>query len=234
MRPRLASLLARRTALVLALVAPIVTPALGAQETADAPALRVELPPLARLGEEGPLVRATGILADPALAELVRGGFPARLRYRVELWAEGRVVDELQRAVTWDVLVRARGRDGRYEVVQRIADRPLSLGDFPRLEDAATAVARPVRVPILPPASARRLYYVAVLDVEALSVSDLDEVNRWLRGDLQPSVRGERNPGTALTRGVRALAARLLGGSRRRYEARSPSFRASSRTTVSP
>lgn len=206
------------------------TRAIGAQQAG----LVVELPAVGRLADDGPLVRATGVLEDRAVDELLRGGFPARLRYRVELWAEGRVVDELQRAVTWDVLVRTRGLDGRFEVIQRVGDRPLSLGDFARVEDAAVAVARPVRVPIRPAADGRRQYYFATLQVEALSVSDLDEVNRWLRGDLQPSVRGERNPGTAITRGVRSLAARLLGGSRRRYEARSLSFRASSRTTVSP
>lgn len=205
-----------------------------AQGAAAPPSLTVDLPAVGRLAEGGPLVRATGMLEDPALTDLVRGGFPARLRFRIELWSEGPVIDALERAATWDVLVRVRGTDGRYEVIQRVADRPVSLGDFARLDDAATAVARPVRVPLLPPPSARRLYYIAVLEVEALSVTDLDEVNRWLRGELRPSVRGERNPGTALTRGVRSLAARLLGGSRRRYEARSPSFRASSRTTVSP
>ena len=222
----------RTSALAASLLVTLAIPARGL--AAQRPALTVELPPIGRLADDGPLVRATGVLEEPALNELLRGGFPARLRYRVELWAEGRVVDELQRAVTWDVLVQTRGIDARYEVIQRVGDRPLSLGDFARLEEAAAAVERPLRVPVRPTTDPRRLYYLATLQVEALSVSDLDEVNRWLRGDLQPSVRGERNPGTALTRGVRTLAARLLGGSRRRYEARSPSFRASSRTTVSP
>ena len=52
--------------------------------------------------------------------------------------------------------------------------------------------------------------------------SDLDELERWLRGEASPAVRGKRNPGTALTRGVRSLASRLLGGEVRRLEAKSP------------
>ena len=48
-----------------------------------------------------------------------------------------------------------------------------------------------------------------------------------MRGELQPTVRGQRNPGTALTRGFRSLATRLLGGERREYTERSPSFRPS-------
>jgi hypothetical protein len=50
-------------------------------------------------------------------------------------------------------------------------------------------------------------------------------VERWLRGELRPAVRGEKNPGTALTRGVRTLVVRLLGGEKRHYEARSGTFR---------
>jgi hypothetical protein len=59
-------------------------------------------------------------------------------------------------------------------------------------------------------------------ELQTLDVSDLDELERWLRGEASPAVRGKRNPGTAITRGVRSLASRLLGGEVRRLEARSP------------
>jgi hypothetical protein len=55
-------------------------------------------------------------------------------------------------------------------------------------------------------------------------VSDLDEVERWLRGELRPAVRGQRNPGTAVTRGVRTVVAKLLGAEKRHYEERSGKF----------
>lgn len=206
----------------------------GSARVVQAQAIEIQLPPPARLAEEGPLVSARGILGDRYLSELVRSGFPARLRFRVELWAEGRLVNELQRVVEWEVVVRPRGADDRYEVLQFVGGRPLSLGAFARLEDADATVARPVRAPIQPGRDGRRRYYLARVDVAALSVTDLDEVNRWLRGELQPAVRGERNPGTALTRGIRTVATRLLGGERRSYEARSAGFRANSRTTPSP
>jgi len=206
----------------------------GSARAGRAQSIEIQLPPATRLSEEGPLVSARGILSDRYLGELVRSGFPARLRFRVELWAEGRIVDALQRAVEWEVLVRPRGSDDRYEVLQIVGGRPLSFGTFAQLEEADATVARPVRVPIEPGRDGRRRYYLARLDVAALSVTDLNEVNRWLRGELQPAVRGERNPGTALTRGLRTVATRLLGGERRSYEARSAGFRANSRTTPSP
>jgi hypothetical protein len=74
------------------------------------------------------------------------------------------------------------------------------------------------------PRGRRRVYYALALDVEMLSVNDLDEVERWLRGELRPAVRGQRNPGTALTRGLRALVVGLLGRENRHYEVRSRTF----------
>lgn len=170
-------------------------------------------------------MRSRAILVDPYLAELLQNGFSARLHYRVELWADGRIFDELQRSAEWDVVVRFRGVEQTYEVIQIVAQRPLSLGTFARLEDADAAASRPVRVPIRAPAQDRRFYYLVTLEVESLSVGDLDEVNRWLRGDLEPAVRGDRNPGTALGRGLRSLATRLLGGERRTLSDQSPTFR---------
>lgn len=187
--------------------------------------VEIQLPTATRLTAEGPLVRARAILVDPYLRELLENGFPARLHYRVELWAAGRFFDELQRSAEWEVRVVSRGVQQRFEVVQIVGQRPLSLGSFIRLEDADAATSRPVRVPIQAPAEDRRFYYLVTLEVEALSVSDLDEMNRWLSGDLSQAVRGERNPGSALGRGLRALASRLLGGERREYEEQSPTFR---------
>ena len=189
------------------------------------PGIEIQLPSATRLTAEGPLVRSRAMLSDAYVKELLQSGFPARLHYRVELWADGRFFDELQRSVEWDVIVRFRGVEQTYEVIQLVGTRPLSLGAFSRIEDAEAAASRPVRVPISAPPNRRRYYYLATLEMESLSVSDLDEVNRWLRGELQPTVRGERNPGTALSRGIRSLATRLLGGERREYSEQSPSFR---------
>jgi len=59
------------------------------------------------------------------------------------------------------------------------------------------------------------------VDVETLDISDLTEMQRWLQGEARPAVQGRRNPGTALTRGLRTLVTRLLGGEVRHLERRS-------------
>lgn len=206
----------------LLLAATVLSAPLAAQAR---PGLEVLLPTNTRLTAEGPTVRARRILDDVAMRELLMAGFPARLHFRVELWADGWLIDELQQTVEWDVIVRFRGVEQSYEVIQYVGARPFPLGSFTRIEDADAAVSRPLRVPLSAPDEDRRFYYLAALEVVSMEASDLDEVGRWLRGELSPAVRGERSAGTALSRGLRAITTRLLGGERREYSQRSPSFR---------
>jgi hypothetical protein len=189
------------------------------------PSVDIVLPAPGQAAIAGPIVQAKEMLAGSRIRELVSAGFTARFKFRVELWSEGRWLNDLERRLDYDVLVRYVPLEKAYEVVQVTHDRPFSLGKFTGLEDAEAAIARPTRVPIAAFATSRKLYYQVLLEVEVLSVSDLDEVDRWLRGELQPAMSGARNPGTAITRGFRTIAARLLGGEKRQYEARTATFR---------
>ena len=83
----------------------------------------------------------------------------------------------------------------------------------------------PFPVALRPDRKGAQYYYNVILDVETLSVSDLDELQRWLNGELQPAVRGKRAPLSALRRGFGTLLSRVLGGEKRHYEARSGPFR---------
>jgi len=190
----------------------------------QAPALELQLPPSGAQLTEGPLVRGVGVLSAGRLRDLLRNGFPARLHYRVELWSVGGLFNDLERTVEWNVVVRHDPLDNSYRVARFAGDRVAQLGRYAEFRDAQAAVERMFRAPIVPRRRGRSYYYAAALDVETLSLSDLDEVERWLKGELRPAVRGERNPGTAVTRGVRTLFVRLLGGESRRYELRSPTF----------
>lgn len=188
------------------------------------PGLTIVAPAPEQVNKTGPVVTASGMLAGRKLQELLASGFPARLHYTVELWSVGGWVNDLERVTEWDVVVRWIALEHVYEVLQVTADHPFSLGKFALLSDAEGAVARPVRAPIVAFTASKRFYYQATLAVETLSLSDLDEVERWLRGELRPAVRGQRNPGTVLGRGVKTLASRLLGGERREYVERTPVF----------
>ena len=188
------------------------------------PVLSITLPGPDQVTRVGPSVAASHMLGGRKLQELLASGFPARLHFVVELWSVGGWVNDLERVTEWDVVVRRIPLENVYEVMQIAADHPFSLGRFAQLEDAEAAVGRPVRASIVAYPDPRRFYYQATVSVAALSLSDLDEVERWLRGELRPAVRGQRNPGTVLGRGVKTLASRLLGGERREYVERTRVF----------
>jgi hypothetical protein len=195
---------------------------LGAQKK-----VRVEVlpPPQNAWTDDEPFVASGGLLTDASMRDLLANGFPARLHYRLERWVGGRWFDDLKAASEWDVILKYDVLGKKYQVVRVVNKKAESLGDFATLEEAATAVEAPYQTTIALPKKGQRGYYNLLLDVETLSLSDLDEVERWLRGELKPAVSGKKNPGTALGRGVRTLVVRLLGGEKRHYEARTGTFR---------
>ena len=189
------------------------------------PQLEVVLPAAATLAADGPVIRALNVVSDKATRELLGNGFPIQLHYRVELWSAGGLFNSLKRQVEWDVIVRYDAMGSRYRIARIIGDRVEPIGQYAQFADAVADVERGFKAPITARTVGDRQYYAASLDVEILSLNDLDEVERWLRGELKPAVRGDENPGTAVGRGMRKLFVRLLGGERRNLEARSGTFR---------
>jgi hypothetical protein len=213
----------RRLALAAFLAAGALPVMLGAQ---GKPSLAIDLPPDSLLTRRGPTVRAMNMLASEHLRDLIEHGFPARFHTRVELVSQGRFFfDQLEASAEWDVFVRYLPTEKKYDVVQVVNDRPLSLGKFTAVADAERAVGRTTGVGIVAPKSDRPHYYQVTMLVEALSERDIDDVARWLRGDVEPGLTGDANPGSVLARGVRTFASKLLGGEKSEYEAHTPHFR---------
>lgn len=79
--------------------------------------------------------------------------------------------------------------------------------------------------PGLRPRRNGRYYYTALLELETLTLSDLAELERWLKGELQPAVSGDGSVPSAVGLGVKRLLIRVLRLPARRYEARSGWFR---------
>jgi hypothetical protein len=191
------------------------------------PKVRVDVmpPPENAWTETPPSISSTGLLADGSMRDLLLNGFPARLHYRLERWTSGRWFDDLKASYEWDVIVKYDVLGKKYQAVRVVNKKVQSLGEFASIDSAELSAEGPYAPAILLPKKGQRGYYNLLLDVETLSLSDLDEVERWLRGELKPAVSGKKNPGTAVGRGVRTLVVRLLGGEKRHYEARTGTFR---------
>jgi hypothetical protein len=89
------------------------------------------------------------------------------------------------------------------------------------LARAAIEGQLPVR---LRPTRPGKYYYTATLEIETLSVSDLQELERWLQGELEPAVSGNQSIPGAIGSGAKRLLIHVLGVPNRRIETRSPRF----------
>lgn len=187
--------------------------------------VEVVLPAPADLATQPPTVRTSGVLAAGRTSELIRNGFPARLHFKLERWAAGTFVNDVKATAEWEFIVQYDPLAKTYKLIRATPQSAVVIGEYSDLSDADAKLAEPYPAPISPPRRGEKSYYVLSLNVEAMSLSDLDEVQRWLRGELRPAVRGRRSPGAAVSSGVRTLVVRLLGGERIVYQATTGVFR---------
>jgi hypothetical protein len=189
--------------------------------------LRIELPSSPQIMlSAGPSVVSGNLLGDGDTRELLRNGFPAKLHYRLELWRESGWFDDRESTTEWDVFVHFDPASEMYKAVRTHGKQFENFGEFASLTSTEAVLSRPYNVPLRPRRRNARYYYALTIDVEAMSVGDLDELQRWLKGELTPAVRGKNNPAAALKSGVGTLLTRVLGGEKRQYVRRSPTFRA--------
>lgn len=166
-----------------------------------------------------PALRLESALEDPALEEAVRSGLPLRLRFAVELWRD-ELFDDLVDRVEWSVVIQYEPLRDRFRV---LGSDPDSVPEFASYAAARAELERPV-APDMRVRGSGRYYYLAMLEVETLSLTDLEELENWLRGELQPAVRGGGSVSSAMGRGLKRLLIRVLDLPVRRFAARSPRF----------
>ena len=195
-------------------LASALTPQVGA---AQSPTLTVTLQ------TNIPRVRSTGLLADGKFVGLMRSGFPLRLHYRLELWrVRGGWFDQFVREVNWDAVARNDPLADDFVLIRQGG----AVSRFATPDELSAALGIPYTVTIRPTStSSGRYYFVARLEVTTLNDTDLQELSRWLSGDVGPAVSGGGNFGEALARGAQRVLVRLAGLPRLRLEARSPTFR---------
>ena len=182
--------------------------------------LHAQSPLVVDMEDGAPRLSADGVLEDPALEEAVRSGLPLRLRFRVELWRD-EWFDDLVDQASWTAVVAFEPLDRSFMAALPGAR---SWRRYPSYAAASAAVEAPY-VPGVRPAREGRYYYIASVEIETLSLSDLDELERWLRGELEPVVRGGGSVTGAVGTGLKRVLIRVLGLPARRYEARGDAFR---------
>ena len=169
---------------------------------------------------EGPVVTTSGLLADQSSREILQAGFATQITYRLELWRRGGLFYNLESRSEWLVRIQFDPHDDMYHVV-RMQDNQLDdFGGFATLTGAEAQFGRAFRARVHPDRSGR-YYYNLVVEVQPLLESDLDALQQWLKGSSSPT----KSPAIASIRGgVGRLMSRVLGGDKKRYEARSGVF----------
>lgn len=168
-----------------------------------------------------PELRVGPVLRGDQLAQAAVSGLPVRVRIRVELW-RARFIDQLVSSTSWSTVIVYEPIAEQF-FVRTLPDR----GGARRFESfaAARSMVETHYTLALRPRRAGRYYYTATLQIETLSISDLEELERWLQGELQPAVSGQRSVPAALGQGAKRVLLRVLDLPQRRIDARTDRFR---------
>lgn len=163
-------------------------------------------------------VDLAAFLRDEGLRRALHSGLPVRMEVRVELWRDG-FFDQQDGGGTWRASLLHDPVSGSYE---------LTVGDEPperlsSLEEAGDRMQSAFQ-PDVRPRRSGRYYFLAEVELQTLSLSDLEELARWLQGDLGPVVSGDRPAETAVTKGLRRIMVRALGLPARRDRLRTRTF----------
>jgi hypothetical protein len=181
---------------------------------AQSPTLTVTLQKLV------PRVQAAGLLADGKFVGLMYSGFPLRLHYRLELWrARSGWFDQYVSEASWDAVARHDPLADDFVLIRTGG----TVARYGTPEDLERALEIPFHVPLKARGSGN-FYFLCRLEVTTLNDTDLEELTRWLKGDVSPAVSGGGNVGGALARGAQRLLVRIAGLPRLALEARSEPF----------
>jgi hypothetical protein len=188
---------------------------------AATPRLAPQAPALSVMRDERVArIQATGLLEDGRFADLMRSGFPLRLHFRLELWRErSGWFDRYLSGVEWDAVARHDPLADEYILIRTGG----KMTRYTTTEDLAAALAVPYRV-ALDARGDGRFYLVAHLDVTTLNDTDLEELARWLKGDVTPAVAGQENFGQALAHGAQRALVRIAGLPTMTLEGRTGTF----------
>ena len=191
------------------------------------PRVDLHLPETVVAGSGVAATTITGILTEGHRKELLNSGFPIAVHGRLELWRRGRFgIFDPEGVFEWDVIIEFSPASKLYHLRRIVDNRPTELGEVTSIEAAEQVLRQPFIPPLSPERQGGRYFYLFTAEVSALSLSDLEAWQRWIRGEARPAVRGQKNPGTALQRGLGSLLSRVLGGDTQSYESRSSVFTA--------
>jgi hypothetical protein len=167
------------------------------------------------------MVEIVDLFSDPGLVEAVVSGLPLRIRIRVQLWKDG-LFDSQKGQHEWRATLLFDPLTRRFRL--QTSEQTEAEVEVNTLEEVREALQLTLQIP-LRPREKGKYYYIGEVEMETLSLSDLEELQRWLQGELAGAVAGEGDVDGALAKGFRRVLVRMLGLPAKRFQVQSPSFR---------
>ncbi len=178
-------------------------------------------PPVTPTGARRPRVQVRDLLADPRWSQaLIEQSFPLRLSFRLEIWRsrEG-WIDEFQRAAEWSTVIQFEPLEEQFHVTRLFLSGPEEFRFATR--DSLERWIRSINEVDALPQGTGTFYYNVTLTITALSDADMEELDRFLNGDVGPPKPSQGSLG----RSVRRFLLRVAGLPWDELELRSDKFR---------
>ena len=179
-------------------------------------------PPVNPNGQRRPRVQVRDLLADPRWSQaLLEQSFPLRLTFRLEIWRsrEG-WIDEFQRATEWSTVIQSEPLEEQFKVTRIFRSGPEEFRFA--TQDSLERWIRSINEVDALPQGTGTFYYNVTLTITALSDADMEELDRFLNGDVGPP---PTSPQGSLGKSVRRFLLRMAGLPWDELEARSDRFR---------
>jgi len=165
-------------------------------------------------------IQIGNLFDEGGLTRALHSGLPLRIEIATELWKDG-FFDSQRGRADWRASVVYDPLEQRYRVTT--GENGTTEVYVDSLAAVRSVLQEAFSVPLTPRENGR-FYYLGQVEVQTLSLSDLEELQRWLHGELAPAVAGGDKVGSAVGRGVRRMLVRMLGLPARRFQVRTETF----------
>jgi hypothetical protein len=134
-------------------------------------------------GQPVPLIQTPGILRDPRWSESLQASLPLRMEFRVEIWrVRPDWFDHLERWFEWEIVVQFEPLTDEYTKSETWGGALRRQTTFGSLQELERNLELGHLIGITP-ARAGEYYFTATLRLRTLNDQEMEELERFLRGD---------------------------------------------------
>ena len=174
-------------------------------------------------GQRQPLILTPDILRDPRWVENLQTSLPLRMEFRIEIWrVRPDWFDQLERWFEWEIVIQYEPLTDQYTKSEAWGGALRRQTTFSSLQELERNLELGHQIGITP-ARAGQYYFTATLRLRTLSDEEMEDLERFLRGD---PAAAEQDRGSVLSRAARRLLMGIGGLPYEQLEGRSRRFEA--------